>query len=123
MSNKLTTAPLAIKARALSELKSLYRLWEEEIQDTEECVEPEEFNIMYLITKTRVQIAGENLCISYGLGGIDLSTREIIVSINDISTDHAAILSLFKEVNDWHLNPIHLADVVDDFIGNDYRIN
>ena len=44
-------------------------------------------------------------------------TATVIASVGDVSEDREALAELVKTCNEGRLDPIHLYDVVDDFIG------
>lgn len=57
--------------------------------------------------------------ITYGIACIeeDDGISELIIQIPDISTDREKIEHLVQLCNVLQLSPIHLQDVVDDYIG------
>ncbi len=65
---------------------------------------------------------GDKICISYGIAAyIDAATSDtktVIACVRDVTTNKTEIEDLVQECNAFGLSPIHLVDVVEDFLNN-----
>jgi len=64
---------------------------------------------MYYLISGKYEIEGEKYT-SYGIGCES-------VKVEDISTDKEKICELIEKMNEQNLSPVHMYDVIYDFIG------
>ena len=64
---------------------------------------------MYFLTKDKVYVEGKEYTV-YGMRYDD----ELVVG--DLSTDLDKVKELVRKCNEYQLEPIHMFDVIDDFI-------
>jgi hypothetical protein len=71
----------------------------------------------YIVVKNEY-IDGENTHVSYGIAAIDNCDRMdcVLETVSDISSDFCAIETLVNVCNAEELDPIHIEDVVNDFL-------
>ena len=74
-------------------------------------------NCKYIVVKNEY-IDGENTRVSYGVAVIENcdGTDCVLESISDISSDFGAVETLVNVCNVEELDPIHIEDVVNDFL-------
>ena len=74
-------------------------------------------NCKYIVVKNEY-IDGENTRVSYGVAVIENcdGTDYVLESILDISSDFGAVETLVNVCNVEELDPIHIEDVVNDFL-------
>ncbi len=76
-------------------------------------------NTAYGIIKNEYIFEGEHR-ISYGIAVYDapelLGTTSVICSVPDIYSNYDAIAELVATCNRLQLSPVHLSDVIDDFL-------
>jgi hypothetical protein len=65
---------------------------------------------------------GENNYISYGIAAyVDAATsdtKNVIACVRDVTTNKTEIEDLVQKCNAFGLSPIHLVDVIEDFLNN-----
>lgn len=69
----------------------------------------------YLITHNTFHAEDTGKYQAFGIAVYD-EASQIIKQINDITTDEMAIRQLIKQCNQLRLSPLHLEDIVDDFL-------
>lgn len=69
----------------------------------------------YLITHNTFHAEDTGKYQAFGIAVYDESSH-IIRQISDITTDEIAIRQLIQKCNQLRLSPLHLKDVVDDFL-------
>lgn len=69
----------------------------------------------YLITRNDLHAEDTGKYQAFGIALCDESSH-IICQVDDITTDEAAIKRLIELCNRLKLSPLHLSDVVDDFL-------
>ena len=78
-------------------------------------------NIIYEMTEESYSSEG-NTRVSYGIAAYadskDGGTATIIDVIHDITSDKQALLALITLCNQLNLSPMHLREVIDDFLAN-----
>ena len=66
------------------------------------------------------QPSGDSTCISYGIAAyIDAetnNTKNVIAHVRDVTTSKTEIENLVQKCNAVELSPIHLVDVIEDFL-------
>ena len=66
------------------------------------------------------QSSGDSSCISYGIAAyIDAATsntKNVIAYVRDVTTSKTEIEDLVQKCNAFGLSPIHLVDVIEDFL-------
>ena len=66
------------------------------------------------------QPSGDSTCISYGIAAyIDAATsntKNVIAHVRDVTTSRPEIENLVQKCNAFGLSPIHLVDVIEDFL-------
>ena len=66
------------------------------------------------------QPSGDSTCISYGIAAyIDAATsntKNVIVYVRDVTPNKTEIENLVQKCNAFGLSPIHLVDVIEDFL-------
>ena len=66
------------------------------------------------------QPSGDRNCISYGIAAyIDAATsntKNVIAHVRDVTTSRPEIENLVQKCNAFGLSPIHLVDVIEDFL-------
>ena len=66
------------------------------------------------------QPSGDNNCISYGIAAyIDAATsntKNVIAYVRDVTPNKTEIENLVQKCNAFGLSPIHLVDVIEDFL-------
>ena len=66
------------------------------------------------------QSSGDSSCISYGIVAyIDAATsntKNVIAYVRDVTTNKIEIENLVQKCNAFGLSPIHLVDVIEDFL-------
>ena len=72
-------------------------------------------NIKYTVVESSAS-AETNFTVTYGIVAYDLSSDRVIAHIGDITCDKARIEHLVDLCNQVKLSPIHLRDVVEDFL-------
>lgn len=69
---------------------------------------------------TEVYSLGEDSRISYGIVAYsdanDVGTASVIASVHDVTSDEGKLNGLANLCNDLQLDPVHLGDVIDDFL-------
>jgi len=67
----------------------------------------------YLVTQKQSEI-----CVVYGiaLALVQDGSMNILYSVEDICSEPSQLSQLVQLCNDLHLDPIHLQDVIDDFL-------
>lgn len=75
--------------------------------------------IRYGITE-EVYSLGERSRLSYGIAAYTEQdgTATIVASVRDITSDKAKITALVRSCNRLALSPLHLRDVIEDFLAN-----
>ena len=71
-------------------------------------------NIRYELTASEIQLC-ESTGISFGIRCLDDDDVEMCV-INDILPDRQKVEELVKVCNEMEVSPIHLPDIVEDFL-------
>ena len=74
-------------------------------------------NAKYILCKETYQ-AGSNERIAYGIAAYAKNTKTCVVSLHDITSDKDALTRLVLLCNRLQLSPVHLYDVVEDFLAN-----
>ena len=74
-------------------------------------------NAKYILCKETYQ-AGSNERISYGIAAYEQDTDTCIARLHDVTSDKAALARLIFLCNRLQLSPVHLYDVVEDFLAN-----
>ncbi len=71
----------------------------------------------YIVVKNEY-IDGENTRVSYGIAAIENcnGTDCVLESVSDISSDFGAVETLVNICNAEELDPMHIEDVVNDFL-------
>ena len=74
-------------------------------------------NCKYIVVRNEY-IDGENTRISYGIAAIENcdGTDCVLESVSDISCDFGTVETLVNICNAEELDPIHIEDVVNDFL-------
>ena len=66
------------------------------------------------------QTSGDSTCISYGIAAyIDAATnntKNVIAYVRDVTPNKTEIEDLVQKCNAFGLSPIHLVDVIEDFL-------
>ena len=76
-------------------------------------------NCKYIVVKNEY-IDGENTRVSYGIAAIENCDGVdcVLESVSDIFSDFYAVETLVNVCNEEELDPIHIKDVVNDFLAN-----
>ena len=73
-------------------------------------------------TVTEVYSLGEDSRISYGIVAYsdanDTGTASVIASVHDVTSDKGTLNGLATLCNDLQLDPVHLCDIIDDFLAS-----
>ena len=73
-------------------------------------------------TVTEVYSLGENSRVSYGIVAYsdanDGGTASVIASVHDVTSDEGTLNGLAALCNDLQFDPVHLCDVIDDFLAS-----
>lgn len=77
---------------------------------------PETQNL-YILTSTTKVFDGIGRRIVYG---IEVKSNSIKESVDDIASDQNLVLSLLQKLAVEHCSPLHLKDVVEDFLVDQY---
>ena len=72
-------------------------------------------NIKYTVVESAPS-AETNSTVTYGITAYDVSSDKVVAHIGDITCDKARIEHLVELCNRGKLSPIHLRDVVEDFL-------
>ena len=66
------------------------------------------------------QPLGDSNCVSYGIAAyidaVTSNTKNVIAYVRDVTTSKTEIENLVQKCNAFGLSPIHLVDVIEDFL-------
>ena len=78
-------------------------------------------NVTYAVSEEKYVIGNESR-ISYGIVAYSNAEQEgaatIVASIRDITSDNHRLIKLVDDCNRLELSPLHLPDVVEDFLSD-----